>query len=253
MSPGSLLYPRLRSDAAAQLLQEEATLGLEELRRLSRLEHPDAAPAPTGGRPVSRPEIEAVRAAIRDTAGWAGYPSPLRGSEREFDEKCGAVLFETMGIVTADAADVGVWSFLSLVVLPEIGPWRYPGRHPERLTGGPRNVLRMLWWRAWALGPETSPPAGCEPLGEDEYVAIMERSLGGNPRIARGLRDALWRCERMKPGFARSEIMRRMALRLRAARSHTCLDALSDLQLESLLDRIIVDSINDLRRRSESA
>lgn len=253
MTRGSLLYPRLRTDAAAKLLDEELPLVLDELYRRSQLDHPDAAPAPTGGRPASHAEIGAVRQAIREVAHSAGYPKPLRANGRDFDERCGAALFETMSIVPADAAEVGVWSFLSLVVIPEIGPWRYPGRHPDRLAGGPRNILRRLWWRAWALGPKTPPPLGCEPLGEDEYVAIMERSLGGNPRIARALRDALWRCEKSQPGFPRSEVMRRMALRLRATRSHVCLDALSDIQLGALLDRIAADSVGDLRRQSRSS
>jgi hypothetical protein len=137
-----------------------------------------------------------------------------------------------------------VWSFLTLVVCPEIGPWRFPGRTEERLLGEPRNVLRRLWWRAWTLGPNLSEaPEGCEPLGEDEFVQVMERpSLGGNRRTARALQFALWRAEAAGLRMPRSELMRQLARRARAAKSHIQFDALSDEELGALLDRIVDQS-----------
>ena len=149
-----------------------------------------------------------------------------------------------MGVVTADAAEEGVWSFLSLVLTPEIGPWRFPDRAEDRLLGRPRNVFRRLWWRAWALGPDLDvAPEGCSPLGEDEFVQIMERpSLGGNQRTARALRDALWRAECGGSTVGRSELMRQVTRRLRAVRSHVALDVLSGQQLSNLLDDLTSSS-----------
>jgi hypothetical protein len=149
-----------------------------------------------------------------------------------------------MGIVTADAADEGVWSFLTLVLVPEIGPWRFPDRAEHRILGKPRNVLRRTWWRAWAFGSDLDwAPEGCTPLGEDEFVQIMERpSLGGNKRTARAIRDAVWRAEAGGLDVARSELMREITRRFRAVRSHRAVDALTDVDLHELLNELTEES-----------
>lgn len=244
----SLLYPRLGRAAAQRILHERAGAELDELYGLGSINHPDAAPAATGGHPAPAEKLLEIQNAIREIAKAAGFPQPLAGYTQQFDRPCGTALFEIMDIIPADAADEGVWSFLSVVVVPEIGPWRFPSLAEERILGRPRNVLRRLWWRAWALGPDlVDAPDGCQPLGEDESVAIMERpSLGGNRRSACALRDALWRAEKNGLTVPRSELMRQLARRLRAARSHISLDALDDTHLVDLLNRLTQKSIHDL-------
>lgn len=248
MTTNNLLYPRLPRSAAQSLISERVGLTIAELRDLSVLSHPDAEPSATGGHPVDAPKLDEVRLAIREIAERAGYPRPIAGSTQRFDRPCGSALFEIMDIVPADAAEEGVWSFLALVVVPEIGPWRFPAQAEERLIGRPRNVLRRTWWRAWALGPDLDrAPDGCEPLGEDESVQIMERpSLGGNRRTARALQAALWRAEQEGLNVPRSELMRQLARRLRGAKSHISLDALSDEMLDSLMDRLSTDAMKSL-------
>lgn len=248
--PGTWIYPRLDPSTARKVLFERRGMDLSELAGLGALSHAEAAPAPTGGHPVVERTLGAVQEAVRDVASAAGYPDPLRGRTQTFDRPCGRELFKTMGIVTADAADEGVWSFVTLVVVPEIGPWRFPDMADDRMLGRPRNVLRRLWWRAWALGESLDEaPHGCAPLGEDESVQIMERpSLGGNQRTARALRDALWRAEAGGLTIARSEVMRQLARRLRAERSHLALDVLTDEALAEVIDDLAQISIRDLSR-----
>lgn len=245
---GSLLYPRLSRAAAHSLILEREHTPLSDLAAQSTLSHPDAEPSATGGHPVDAHRLSEVRAAIREIAERAGYPQPLGTSTQTFDRPCGSTLLRLMDIVPADAAEEGVWSFLTLVVVPEIGPWRFPGRSEERLVGRPRNVLRRTWWRAWALGPDLEhAPDGCTPLGEDESVQIMERpSLGGNRRTARALQAALWRAEQSGLSAARSEVMRELARRLRAAKSHISLDALDDEVLSDLLDRLTGEALKSM-------
>lgn len=246
---GSLLYPRLPRPVAQSLLLERADMPLSELAALSAVAHIEAEPAATGGHPADPQKIDQVRNTVREIAAHAGYPhAPNTAAQQAFDRACGSTLLSTMEIVPADAAEEGVWTFLSLVVVPEIGPWRFPGRSEERLLGRPRNVLRRTWWRAWALGPELErAPAGCTPLREDESVQIMERpSLGGNRRTAQALQSALWRAEAAGLTVARSDVMRELARRVRAAKSHISLDALDDVVLESLLDQLTGDSVNAL-------
>jgi len=248
VSNANLLYPRLHRAVAQRILTERSALTVEELCELGALEHPEAAPSATGGHPVSTHKLQDIQTAIREVAAAAGFPKPLAGSTQTFDRPCGSILYRLMDIVPADAAEEGVWSFLTLILVPEIGPWRFPRQSDERILGHPRNVLRRLWWRAWALGPDLDfAPEGCKPLGEDESVGIMERpTLGGNRRSARALQDALWRAELAGLTVARSELMRQLARRLRAKKSHISLDSLTDSALRELLDRITSEALRDL-------
>jgi hypothetical protein len=243
------LYPQLDHAASKRKLRTQADLSLDDLERQGEITHPDAAPAATGGHPVPADRLLELQAGVRRIAREAGYPAPLpRGATQSFDRPAGAFLYRTMEIVPADAAEEGVWSFLSLVVVPEIGPWRFPGRSEERLLGRPRNVFRRVWWRAWAFGADLdSAPPGCTPLGEDEFVQVMERpSLGGNRRTARAIRDSLWRSEGGGLTVPRSELMREISRRIRAERSHRALDVLDDSQLAQLLDHLAEVSIVNL-------
>lgn len=248
MTLGTLIYPRLPRGVAQKLMIERAGTPVTELADLSSLAHPDAEPSATGGHPADVIKLAEIREAIRAIAQDAGYPTSLGTSTQNFDRPCGTTLYRIMDIVPADAAEEGVWSFLSLVVVPEIGPWRFPGRSDERLLGRPRNVLRRTWWRAWALGLDLeTAPEGCTPLGEDESVQIMERpSLGGNRRTARALQAALWRAERNGLPVARSEVMRELARRLRGTKSHIALDALDDQMLDALLDRLTSEALTSM-------
>lgn len=248
MSSGNLLYPRLGRAAAQRILAERSGATLDELYGLGALEHPDASPSATGGHPVSIEKLRDVQTAIREVATAANFPKPIAGSTQTFDRPCGSALYRLMEIVPADAAEEGVWSFLTVILVPEVGPWRFPRQPDDRILGRPRNVLRRLWWRAWALGPDLEvAPDGCEPLGEDESVQIMERpSLGGNRRSARALQEALWRAEREGISVSRSELMRQLARRLRATKSHVSLDAIDDRLLSELLGRITGEALDDL-------
>ncbi|ULN52258.1 hypothetical protein MIU77_15605 [Mycolicibacillus parakoreensis] len=215
---------------------------------MADLQNSEAAPSATGGHPVPIDRLCDVQTAIRNVAKQAGYPNEIAGSTQAFDRPCGTALYQLMDIVPADAAEEGVWSFITVILVPEIGPWRFPRKPDDRMLGRRRNVLRRLWWRAWALGPHLDyAPDSCAPLGEDESVQIMERpSLGGNRRTARALQEALWRAERSGLPVPRSELMRQLARRLRATKSHISLDAISDDQLVTMLDHITDMSIRHL-------
>lgn len=252
---GRLLYPRLSEGAARSLYLELQEADVGDAVGLSRLSHESAHPAPTGGTPVGETKLAGIRDGVRAVATAAGFPStPRHGDWGQFDRPCGTFLFREMDIVPADAAVEGVWSFLTLVLLPEIGIWRFDSRAEERLLGKQRNVLRRDWWRAWALGPDLdAAPEGTVPLGEDEFVQIMERpSLGGDPRVARAIRDACFRCLERGKVTSRMFLMRRAALLTRATKSMIALEALSDAELCSLLDQVMEDARLDLETPSRT-
>ena len=89
-------------------------------------------------------------------------------------------------IVPSDSYRGEVWSWLSLILVPDLAIWRWPVKQPSqihRITGygqrsGIRNFLRVPWWRAEVFGAgETDPPA---VMFEDRLVSLLER-----PEIAR--------------------------------------------------------------------
>lgn len=237
---GDYVYPRLPRVAALKLIEEMRLIPPEELLPLSTLDHPAAAPLSVGTR-VDKSLLVTVRDEIRQLARSRGFPEPLRrGQEWTFDSAAGRALYGSMRIIPGDAAAEGVWSFLSLVLLPEIGPWRFPDRAEDRLLGRPRNVFRRSWWRAHVLGPDldTAPP-GQQPLGEDELVQIMERpTLASNQRVARAVRDGIFRGA-PRVHAARSEFARDLTKRVLRLTPFVALEVLDDLSLQRLIDDLI--------------
>lgn len=234
------LYPHLPRVFAHKIIAELSDKGLVELVGYGALSHHAAAPAAVGGIPVPKHWLQRIQDGLREITAMYGFPSKLeQKAQQNLDRALGTYLYKELKIVPGDAAAEGVWSFLTLVLVPEIAPWRFPQRAESRLIGVPRNVLRRLWWRAWTLGPDlTIAPAGCSPLGEDEFVQIMERSgISGNRKTARAARDAVWRAE--ANGLLqvpRTDLMRGLIPRVLATRSHIVLDVLSDAELSALLD-----------------
>lgn len=240
---GSFVYPRLPRRSGLAIIEDTSSWELDKLAASGSTDHPDAAPVATGTR-VAVSRLEALQERVREAAVARGYPEPLRrGREWTFDSAAGRALYETMDIIPADAAAEGVWSFLSLVVLPEIGPWRFPDRAQDRLLGHPRNVFRRSWWRAHVLGADlNAAPDGQQPLGEDELVQIMERpTLAGNPAVARAVRDGIFRgAERV--ASARSEFARDLTKRMLRLTPFIALDLLGDDELADLVDELIDQS-----------
>lgn len=239
----SYIYPRLPRASAHKILAALADVDLCDLVGHGALSHPSAAPAAVGGTPVPKFKLHQIQCDLREITARYGFPAKLGLTEQQnLDRALGSYMYSNLGIVPGDAADEGVWSFLTLVLVPELAPWRFPGRSESRLIGRPRNALRRLWWRAWALGPDlTAAPLGCSPLSEDEYVQIMERPrLSGDRIAARAARDAVWRAEAGGHlSIPRTELIRGLVPRILAARSHIVLDVLDDEEIRTLMDHYV--------------
>lgn len=248
-SAGTFVFPRLPRAAARQLIIEREGWSADRLRHASATSHPAAAPA-RAGTVVPEQQLSRIRDAVRAALADADpkFPWPLGKGPRvgEFDRVVGRELYEGMHIFPADAASEGVWSFMTLVLLPELGPWRFPGSGDKRYLGVPRNVLRRTWWRAHVLGADLGGEAdGSPPLGEDELVQIFERpTLAGNPWVARSIVATI---HRVAPdvGTARSTFVRDLTRRLLRLTPLLSLDALSHDELDEL--------ISDLASQSKKA
>ena len=99
----------------------------------------------------------------------------------------------------SDAAHDGVWSFLTLMLFPDILADRWPATSPSgelprdrwigRQAGRDRNYFKLAWRRWRILGTVMSETG--DAFGEDEFGALFERSavaetLGCTIRSSRG-------------------------------------------------------------------
>jgi hypothetical protein len=237
-----LTYPRLDENAARDLLREYSALDIDQLAHRSALAHPRTGWYETGPARVSEEHLNGLRNSLRDLAQQHGYPVTAARSYARFDQQAATVLFRTMDIVPADAAHEGVWTFLSLVLLPDVAVWRFPDRHMDRLLGRPRNTFRRLWTRVYSLGETAS-----EALLEDEVVNIMERpSLGGDPRIARAIAGTHLAARTHDRAVPRTELLRDAMKRLRRMSVVLTLAALDNGELHELLTEVFEASSSAL-------
>ena len=207
---------------------------------------------PTGPRQTDEVLLR-VRSAVLDVARRHGFPRQLANrssTARDFDREVGQVLIDTMKIEPVDAAQEGVWSFVSLVLLPDVALWRWPNERArddyERLVGRPRNVFRRLWWRTYVLGEELS-----SALLEDEAVAIMERpTIGMDLRLSRAVVREHLRVAAERPGQSRQELMRQSAKRIRRLAALVAFTALDDTGLTRLASEVVNASADALTGRS---
>lgn len=184
---GTLVYPRLPTEAARQLLdviREAAKGGIQDVTRLAATTHPKAAPVATGGREASADDLISVRSTVLDAvAQWVQTGEVPRTQQPLFDAQLGKSLYETMRIMPADAAHGETWNFLTLVVLPDVAVTRFNDLADDRGLGNKRqrNVLSRAWLRWEALGDTLL--AGSPPLGEDELVGLLERTAVARNRV----------------------------------------------------------------------
>lgn len=241
----SWVWPRLPAGVARTLYEEQVLQDPAELREAASTEHPLAAPIAVGGAPVPVEGISELQSGIRAIADGLGFPEPL-GEITSFDQPAGRLLHERMGIIPADSGSDEVWSFLTLVVLPDVAAWRFPGRTAERILGRPRNTFRRLWWRVETVGVDLiDVPGG---LGEDELVAIMERTtVAADPRSARLLGKAIFESEKVE-GVSRTELMRDVAKRYLRTQAVLALEILDDSEIGAILNRHLEDATNALSR-----
>ncbi|WP_007024503.1 hypothetical protein [Saccharomonospora iraqiensis] len=242
-------YPRLNENAARDLLSELTPLDVEELKRRSDTTHPQSDWYPTASHRVTAGRLADLRESIRSIAEDYGYPHAMgirSAKYRLFDQRVSVELLDRMDIVPADAAHEGVWSFLSLVLLPDVSLWRFPNRQEkddyERILGKPRNVFRRLWWRSYILGTTAG-----EGLLEDEAVAILERpSIGGDPRLAAEIARQHLKTIGNDKRLSRTELLREAAKRVRRRNAVVTFPALTDTGLSATISEIFEESASAL-------
>lgn len=241
-------YPRLAVEEAHAIVQDISERAIDELIASSSTDLAGLSYYPMAVARVDEEAIRGIQSRIREIARGQGFPNEATAAQKTaFDRAMVAEILDILPMTPADAADEGVWSFISLRVCPGVTVWRYPpgaldddGRRritPERYLGRPRNTFRRLWWRAFTLTPEMS-----RQLIEDETVQIMERpSIGGYVPLARLVADRQVRVVRHGDG-QRQEVLREVAKRLRRRMGFVSVFALGERQLARLVDDVFEES-----------
>jgi hypothetical protein len=239
-----LYFPRLQRDTARALLADYNHLGVPQLTLHAAVEHPQSFFYPTApsGRQATTDVIASFQTTVRDIASKHGYPEqlPERDPARtRFDREVVGIIQQVAPMLPAEAAQEGVWSFLSLIVLPDVAFWRWPNKSRrddyERILGYPRNVFRRLWWRAYVFGTE----AGCAgaEIFEDEAVAILERTaIGGNRPLARAIAET--HVGRFRGSPKRTEIMRDAMKRIRRLHAFLSFHSLDESELREVVSEV---------------
>jgi hypothetical protein len=230
-----LVYPRLPLAIAKARLDEVRlaywSRGLDGVRQLVEIDHPRAAPVATGGSPASKEQIRSVRKAVEGAVNkWVIQGTVASDEIAAFDRTLGRALHESMQIIPADAAHDEMWSFMTLVVFPDLAVLRFPDLHEDRLLGKPRNALRRAWLRHEVIGDLLY--SASRPLGEDELVGLFERSaVARNRSLVRRLTITVQEYN----GLGRSKWARKLYRDVTVATGPRLLDAVSDEELDALI------------------
>ncbi len=234
------LYPRVGLPAARLLYDEHLGMSLSELHTRGKLLCRDQYTAATGGTPVSDERLAAIQSGLREIAEQNGWPNPPSQKQaRRFDADGAAFLFDSMGVIPADAGADEVWMHMALVLAPEIPPWRWPTLNERRFLAHPRNTFRNMYWRAYVLGDDR-----LKQLGEDEIVAVIERpSLSANPYLARMFYDLYLPIRSELKQATPMFLVRDYAKRVRRLTPFLALDTLSDEDLSGVLSDCLDESL----------
>jgi hypothetical protein len=188
------LFPRLISRFAQAEFEKQVGLLPEE--RNGSTQHVMAVWPATGAQRMSNDDLEALRNSLLAVARDLGYPAPIASSVlNQVDLRWASVLHQS-SLSPAEASFPDVWSFIALVLVPELTWWRAAGStNVERFVGSDltRHTWARLWWRAhlftfglaepkfgWALWRDSA-------IGEAELDQIQTRR-GGYGRCPKAFR-----------------------------------------------------------------
>ena len=265
------LYPRISKTYAVQLAKERVTLTVEELSQLSQeFSETNSWYAPVGGLRIDNAGLLEIQRLLRKIAADYGYPSVLRSKDSgSFDKDCAKTLYENMRIHPLEASSLGLWMYLTVVLVPDLVRWRFSfgneatslDRYIGSARGLRRNMLGRLWWRShlfyYALNRD-DPYVLLSVLSEDDQIQISERpSLSGNPRLAKevaiGYLTAQRIVERQRLTVERRLVLRDALKRLSRIVPITMLDMLDEDESQRVIDGIFRQSIDSLILAAEEA
>jgi hypothetical protein len=235
------LFPRLPGVVGTAVWENLKDMNTAVLSQQVSYSHELASFAQTGGSRVDENHLKTIRDNIHQIACQYGFPDSYdRQSRADFDTDCAVWLYGNCEMRIGEALRKDVWTFLALILMPDICRWRFPTGGRDRFLGGIRNVFQRLWLRAFLLHDDSGDGVSRQllsQLSEDAFVAVTERpGLSSNPRVARKIAEA-WSKVSETIGSGKMEPVHRDAMkRLRQMAPVICLDGLDE---QSLLDTIL--------------
>jgi hypothetical protein len=233
------LWPYL-PDAVASSLYSEILAGEQPAPSSS---HASQLWAPVGAR-VSPQRVTALVDSLFGLADGYGYPTPAAPDRRvAFDREAARLIRTGMDLTWSDAGNRGLWSFVSLVLLPSLTAWRFGIDNRERWVASDltRHTWSRLWWQAVVFeGREVTLAA----LSESDLNQLLERRvIGGDRRLAAAMAEAVIAVSGDNP---RRLIIRDVTRRLRRHLAFIDVKALDDAQVDMLCKKLCTDSIQYL-------
>lgn len=247
-----LTYPRLPSAVAKALLLEQRYLPIQELAHGDVTFNEKQEWHPTVPSRVTPDALRKLRSNVLDLSYSHGFPeAQARGGHGPFDQQLAVYLHEQMNLVPAEATVGGVWSFISLVLLPDVAAWCYPDRHRRRFIGSDtmiatsnRHVFGRLWARAYVFGSDLLPW-----LVEDNFEAIFGRPVfGGNIRVARAIAATMVRVMSERKITNSEKLLREAMKRIRRVAYIVSFNGLEGNELRDLLYEIFTATADALQQ-----
>lgn len=200
----TLLIPQIPAGIAEPLLAELALARSADLVPADELRYPQAITQPTGGLPITDTLLKELREPIVTAARKYGFPDSRPTSFLDFELEVAETLaywkplWDAEGKPSGEALRNDCWSFITIVVLPDVAIWRWPAREGEetsggrswkgRMVGGMRNTFQRIFRRVMCLDRGVEHPDRwglIRQLQEDDFSAILERpGLSSNREIA---------------------------------------------------------------------
>ncbi|UFS96413.1 DUF6339 family protein [Nocardia huaxiensis] len=250
----SLLYPRLLKPRARDLAEEYRTLQIPELTARAALSDESAVYVATGGARAQGDKLRQIRELVVSLAEASGYPNaPTSGEASSFDLAVAEHLHREMHLAPAEASATDVWAFQSLVLMPDIAQWRFPGKdssdraYRERIRGSrlDRHVFGRLWWRAQLVyaPAESNPYAALKVLGEAAFDQIYARrsSLGASPHLVKSILR-VWNSLDLR-GLTERDVLRDFLKRLLRLAPFVVFDAIDEASLDDELRAVAHETV----------
>lgn len=253
----SRLYPRLLPSRADDLFRALNERGPEppSATELPSLEF--AVFAATGGQRITPTELQGIRAELVSLACACGYPAPATLTGRtQFDSRVARHLHTSLGLSPGEASQRQVWSYLALVLVPDVCAWRFPPRADgtyvdDRFKGTDltRHTLGRLWTRAHILHARDAddPYELSDVLGENDLDQILarRRDIAASPALVRAIVRAHRDDTDSGDGSLDRDVLRDSLKRLMRLSAFLDLDSRADTELDRL--------VRDQRRQSRRA
>jgi hypothetical protein len=190
----TLLIPQLPANAAGSLLEQMAQARPIDLDPGADLSHPQAITQTTGGLPVAAEHLRELRESIVTAAREYGFPDSRPAGFLHFELEVAQSLarwkplWDAEGLPSGEALRNDCWTFITIVLLPDVALWRWPikGGDDEtgsrswkgRMVGGSRNAFQRIFRRVMCLDRGADHPDRwglIRDLQEDDFSAILER------------------------------------------------------------------------------